>query len=243
MITAARENYTTSKTCLNTLQHCLGFAFAINVAQFTSTVLPITGMNVMCSCLKHPPPHISAFAQPSLPSRIPQPSISVSTGPEMDGWKESWQCLHMSHSLLVRPVLLWREKLSEHAEIFAGLSSLTGKLRPRLLFMLQIIRQQQRLFKPNVSGCEPRRQTHTLVTSLSFVPYSRPIYIEKLEPCSQWTTPKTQTQHRTYNYKKSLTLQDKFNTVTALDRNAIFSSEDHLYCGWSYKLSRMKAVC
>lgn len=112
---------------------------------------------------------------------------------------ESWQCLQMSHSMLVSPILLWREKLSVHT----GLSSLTRQLLLRLPFMLQIIRQRQRLFKPNVNGWDTHRQTRTLVTSVLFVPFSRPIYIEMLESCSQWTTPLMQTQHHTHNYKKA----------------------------------------
>lgn len=163
----------------------------------------------MCSCLKlSPPPPISALAQPSLPSSFSLLSFfefSVSVW-AWDGWMESWQCLQMSHSIHVRPILLWREKLSEHTVIFVGLSSLTRQLLLRLPFMLQIIRQRQRLFKPNVSGWETRRQTHTLVTSLSFVPFSRPIYTEMLDSCSQWTTPKMQTQHHTQITKMPATL-------------------------------------
>jgi len=67
--TAACENYTTSKTSLNTLQHCLGFVCAMNVPQFTSTVLPITGINVMCSCLK--PSHIFFLPSCFFKSRLP----------------------------------------------------------------------------------------------------------------------------------------------------------------------------
>ncbi len=149
------------------------------------------------------PPPISALVQPSLPSSFSLLSFSefsVSVWAQ-DGWMESWQCLQMSHSMLVRLILLWREKLSEHTAIFVGLSSLTRRLLLRRPFMLQIITQRQRLFQPNVSSWETRRQTHTLVTSRSFVPFSRPIYTEMLELCSQWTTPKMQTQHHTLNTK------------------------------------------
>lgn len=100
--TAACENYTTSKTSLNTLQHCLGFVCAMNVAQFTSTVLPITGMNVMCSCLKSS--RIFFFSAELL--------LQIQSVCLVPRWIESWQCQQMSHSPLVRPVLLWREKVS-----------------------------------------------------------------------------------------------------------------------------------
>lgn len=192
--TAACENYTTSKNMSKHIATLLRICLC-NHCGSVHVSSSANNWNVMCSCLKLSPrpPSLLSLNPLCLPVFICWASLNSAClfGPR-DEWMESWQCLQISHSMLVRLILLWREKLSEHTAKFVGLSSLTRQLLLRLLFMLKIT-QRRRLFKPNVSGWENRRQTHTLVTSLSFVPFSRPIYKEMFELCSQWTTPKPNT--------------------------------------------------
>lgn len=189
----------------------------------------------MCSCLKlSPPPPISALAQPSLPSSFTLLSFfefSVSVW-AWDGWMESWQCLQMSHSIHVRPILLWREKLSEHTVIFVGLSSLTRQLLLRLPFMLQIIRQQQRLFKPNVNGWKTQTDTHPC--DFSVFCSIQQAYLHR----NAWfllSMDNTQNANLTphTNYKNACHSMRSLTPWQLWIKTRITSSEDHLYCGWS----------